>query len=245
MNTKKKLTGKIVHVLLFFLIVFALTGCGKENDLSGAAGGNSGGGQGNTNTSKPEVITDDLIDLNDPQVFLPKPYCEYTYYMHYVDGEEGREKWITAPIDGFSLVSQACLLDDGEGYVTHYLDGPEGVYDFVDADFQKAQHQWLIFNPVLNSSWEDNGRKRTIVELDKHIELGWIAFSGCVVIREDWTEAGYSFLTTYAPGYGIVLETDTGGNETMRLESVRDVNKGEALQTVRDLSPVVLKYLGG
>jgi len=148
-----------------------------------------------------------VIGMAKALEYLPKPYMKFTYTNKTPDGFTETIKAVSGLIGKFSIVSVVELLPESEAMVVHFIEGSDGVYSFLDEEYNVKKSLWLTGNLDKGHQWQEEGVNYTIYDTGIVCDLDIGQFKDCIVLEADYDDgtAEYQYL---APGMGLIEVTD-------------------------------------
>ena len=175
--------------------------------------------------------TSAALDWTNPEYYLPAINQKYSYFVYYADGTEGVENVLVGHLDGRPIQTTSVLIPESEAYSEHVVRRADGLYSVSDSDPGSRGFKFLPDKIGKGVTWETDAATFQIVEVDVTRQTSLKTFNHCIVIRQEYAEAGYVFRVWYAPGYGTVqsVYSDTGSlyQELTDVTSMKasDINK--------------------
>lgn len=183
------------------------------------------------------ATTTAAIDYQDPLTYLPALNKKYTYSINYADGESGSEDVLVGHLTGKPLLSMAAVIPESEAYTDHIVQRKDGLYSISD---NNPDSELKIFPATISvgDTWESSQVQFEIIDIKATCKTDYKTFKNCLVIEENFAEAGYLIRFWYAPGIGIVrsLYADSG-QEYQVLTGVSSVKASEMKKLLTQYSP--------
>ncbi|MCJ7688650.1 MAG: hypothetical protein MUO60_04945, partial [Clostridiaceae bacterium] len=199
----------------------------------------------NTTSTENNKVSDQNVEKSPPgtlneeakksSTYLPTLNKKYTYYNKYVDGDEcAVDVWV-GHIEGVPLMSMSNIIPQSEVFTEHIVKRDDGIY--LIADYNPEIYIKYLPSEILEgASWEMDGISFKIEEINVSCNMGFKTFENCIVVKQDFAQAGYNYKVWYAPGVGVVksVYADSGGMY-QKLTGISDMKESE----VKEL---LLKY---
>lgn len=177
----------------------------------------------------------------NPDVYLPALNKKYTYYNKYVDGDEGTLDVVVGHIDGRAMLSMSSMIPQSEAFTEHVVKRDDGIYLVSDGN-PEAYTKYLPNKIIEGASWENSGISFKIEKVNVSCDMGFKTFENCIVVKQNFAEAGYAFRVWYAPEVGVIKSVYAdSGSDYQKLTGITDMKENEIKQLLLRYSPNISK----
>jgi hypothetical protein len=215
---------------------------GSSNSVSTAASTPSAETKAASNQKQtPAVQNTPEADYTKPDVYLPDLNKKYTYHVNYADGDTGTVDALAGHLDGAPVMTLTSIVPESEAYTQHIVSRQDGMY-MVSDENPDVYNMYLPSMMVAGIAWQNNGVTFEVEKSNESCNMGFKTFDNCVVIKQSFTEAGYTFRVWYAPGAGVVKSVYAdSGNPYEELTGITDMPESEMKNTLARYSPNIGK----
>lgn len=196
----------------------------------------------NTNVVKTPTTQDtESVKREKAEAYLPALNKKYNYYNKYTDGSEGAVDLLVGHIDGAALMSMSSIVPESEAFTEHVVKRDDGI--FMVSDYDPEVYTKYLPNEIIEgASWESNGIKFQIEKTNISCDMGFKTFENCIIVKQNFAEAGYTYRVWYAPGVGVIkaIYADSG-SDYQKLTAITDMNESEIKELLLKYSPNIGK----
>lgn len=192
----------------------------------------------NANEVKTPTVQETVpVKRENADTYLPALNKKYTYYNKYTDGGEGAVDLLVGHIDGAPLMSMSSIIPESEAFTEHVVKRDDGIFMASDYD-PEVYTKYLPSEISEGASWESNGIKFQIEKTNTSCDMGFKTFENCIIVKQNFAEAGYAYKVWYAPGVGVIkaIYADSG-SDYQKITSITDMNESEIKELLLRYSP--------
>ena len=178
-------------------------------------------------------------DFQNPLTYIPEANKKYTFSADYTDGLSQTYDEIAGKISDLTVISMVTIVPESEAMCQHLVKRNEGIYIVSDSDISVAS-LYLPSELKVGKEWKGNGSTNKILKTNEICDMGFAKFQNCILVQQNYEEAGYSFNVWYAPGVGYIKSTYAdSGKMYIEMKGTVDITETEAKTQLKKFSPNV------
>lgn len=181
------------------------------------------------------------VDIKSPTTYISAVNKKYTFYAEYPDGSNQTFDMIAGKLPKTPVLTLVTIIPESEASGQHIVKRKDGLYTVDDANTNEAS-LYLPNELTEGKKWTSNGVKSKILKTNEICDVGFRKFKSCLLIEQNYEEAGYSFKSWYAPKVGLVKSVySQNGKIYVELKGITDMPKADVEAQLIKYSPNIDK----